>query len=151
VFQRRADMITGLFALALSLLIFAQTMNMKRGPAGFPFLIGVLLAAAGASLVAKTIWLKKAPGRAVFAGISFQRMIFPFGLWIAMTVVMEYLGIYLSAMIFSFLVMWYLDGFIMKPSQLIKYAVITLLLVIAIWLVFEHYLEMYLPRGILFQ
>lgn len=144
-------MLTGFCALVLSLLIFWEIMDMKKAPAGFPFLVGILLAGAGSALAAKNIWLKKEAGKALFSGLSFRQMVFPFGLWIAMALMMEYVGLFLCTTIFLFLVMWYLDGFPLKALRLGRYAVITLALVAVLWLIFDQYLEMYLPGGVWFE
>jgi tripartite tricarboxylate transporter TctB family protein len=144
---RKANLVTGFFSIFLSIVIFTQAYNLKKGTGGFPQLISVILFVAGLILLIRT-FNNKNEGKKVFEGISFRHIIPPLGFWILLIALMESIGFYLCAFIFLFTLTLNLYNSKLDLRVVIKQVLISFSIVLIIWLIFKLYLDMYMPEGI---
>jgi hypothetical protein len=147
----RKDATSALVLLALSLFICFGSLytlaygNYHRpGPAFLPFWTGVLIGLMSLGLLVKSIWLDGGPGKKFFQG-SFRKPLFVLLALIAYGLLLVILGYFICNflfMTFMILLMEKKKWYVALGSGLIT--------ALAFYVVFSVWLQVPLPRGVLF-
>jgi len=145
------DGISALVLLALALLICFGSFSTlaygnyhRPGPGFLPFWTGVLIGLMSLGLLVKSIWLDGGPGRKSFQG-SFRKPLFALLVLTAyglLLVILGYLICNFLLMVFMILLMEKKKWYVALGSGLIT--------ALAFYVVFSVWLQVPLPRGVLF-
>lgn len=149
------DAITGLVVLAASLLLFWGTLGLERhpmvpvGPGFYPrIVLGITAAFALLLIVADLVsHRKRAAAAAPARTLNYRLVVVTFGIFAAYVVSLPWLGFRLATFAFLLAMQAALDP-PRTPRRWTLLAVIAIVATAVIYLVFERYLHVLLPRGL---
>ena len=146
---RRADLVSAVTVLLFAAYVFYEGADLGAGAGGFPQLIAMILAGAGAFLLFRT--LRRADGGPfIVQGIDWIMLGGVVALWVATVLVLDIAGFFAMAGAFLAAAAWILDGRPREVRALLRIALFACATTVVLWVVFKELLGLSPPSGFLF-
>ena len=146
---RQGDIAAAVTVLLFAGYVFYEGTQLDAGAGGFPRLIAMILAAAGAFLLIRSLRRADA-GPALAAGINWAMLGGVVGLWATTVLVLDIAGFFAMAGAFLAAAAWVLDGRPRGVRSLLRIAVFAATTNVVLWVVFKQLLGLNPPSGFLF-
>ncbi|MGD9364336.1 MAG: tripartite tricarboxylate transporter TctB family protein [Desulfobacteraceae bacterium] len=142
--SKTLDLIAGIVSLLGAVFIFSVSRGFPQRAALMPALISAIMAFASVALIFKAC---KQPGRgpSAFSKMSWSTLVTTIAGWICLIVLSKWINFFILAAIFLFSIAFLLDGKPKTAGGIIRFAVFSVGISIALWLLFSMILNVGFP------